>query len=62
MGFWRVPFWENDLNTDLECVLGMFNDDTKLGEDVDSLKGKEALQKSLDKSEGCVITSHMKFN
>lgn len=35
---------------------------TKLGGDIDSIKGGEASQKDLDKLESWVITNHTKFN
>ncbi|KAJ7405739.1 rna-directed dna polymerase from mobile element jockey-like [Willisornis vidua] len=52
----------NDLDTELEGILSKFADDTKLGGALDSLKGREALQGDLDKSEGWAITNHMEFN
>ncbi|KAJ7418690.1 rna-directed dna polymerase from mobile element jockey-like [Pitangus sulphuratus] len=51
----------NDLDAELEGILSKSADDTKLGEAVDSLKGREALQRDLDKSEDWAITSHMKL-
>lgn len=52
----------NDLYTALEGILSNFADNRKLGGDVDSLKGREALQKDSDRLEGCAINNHMKFN
>lgn len=45
----------NDLDVRLEGVLSKCVDDTKLGRVVESLKGKEALQRDLDQLEGWAI-------
>ncbi|KAJ7408366.1 rna-directed dna polymerase from mobile element jockey-like [Willisornis vidua] len=53
----------NDLDTGLEGILNKFADDTKLGGAVDSLKGREALQRDdLEKFKDWAIINHMKFN
>ncbi|KAJ7395658.1 hypothetical protein BTVI_153010 [Pitangus sulphuratus] len=46
----------------LKGILGKFANNTKLGGAVNSLKGREALQRDLNKSERWVITNHMTFN
>ncbi|KAJ7410586.1 rna-directed dna polymerase from mobile element jockey-like [Willisornis vidua] len=52
----------NDLDAGLEGILSKFADNTKLGEAPDSLKGREGLQRDLDKLVGWTITKHIKFN
>jgi len=48
------------LDLGLESVLSL--DNSKLGGAVDCLKGREALQRDLDKLESWAITNHMKFS
>ncbi|KAJ7422534.1 hypothetical protein BTVI_13707 [Pitangus sulphuratus] len=51
-----------DLDAGLEGILSKFEDDTELGGTVDSFKGREALERDLEKSEDWAITNHRKFN
>lgn len=51
----------NDLDAGLEGILSKFADCTKPRGAVKSLKGREGLQRDLDKSEKCEITNCVKF-
>ncbi|TRZ13894.1 hypothetical protein HGM15179_013219 [Zosterops borbonicus] len=51
----------NDLDTGLQRILSKTTDDTKLGA-VDSLEGREILQRNLDKIESWAIPNSMEFN
>ena len=52
----------NDLDVGLEGVLSKFEDDTNLGGAADSIEGREALKRDLDKLKSWAITNSMKFN
>ncbi|KAJ7415510.1 hypothetical protein BTVI_37861 [Pitangus sulphuratus] len=52
----------NYLDVELEGILSKFAADTKLRGAVDSFRGREALQRELDKLEDWAITKHLKFN
>ncbi|KAJ7421411.1 hypothetical protein BTVI_18296 [Pitangus sulphuratus] len=51
----------NDLEAGLEGILCKFADNTKVRGAVDSLEGRKALQRHLDKFEDWAIIDHMDF-
>ena len=51
-----------DLAAGVECTISIFADDTELGGAIDSVEGREALQRDLDRWERWAVVNGMKFN
>jgi len=61
-GLALLNIFVSNIDSGIECTLSKFADDTKLCGVVDTLEGRDAIQRDLDRLERCACANLMKFS
>ncbi|GAB0203875.1 triadin [Grus japonensis] len=62
LGLALFNIFVGDMDSEIECTLSKFANDTKLCGVVDTLEGRDAIQRDLDRLERWACVNHKKFN
>ncbi|GAB0202734.1 mitochondrial enolase superfamily member 1 [Grus japonensis] len=62
LGLALFNIFVSNMDSGIECTLSKFADDTKLCGVVDTLKGRDAIQRDIDRLERWACANRMKFN
>jgi len=62
MGLVLFNIFINDLESWIECILRRFADNTKLSDAVDTIEGKDAIERDLNKLKNRAHINLMRFN